>query len=80
MRPNSLIDELRQFLFDKGINYISGYTPRGSKIAEFWCFDDKIKQFIDKQLKTQYHRIYISNKSNNFYYCSFQPLFLKTYK
>lgn len=80
MRPNSLIDELRQFLFDNGINYISGYTPRGSKIAEFWCFDDKIKQFIGKQLKTKYHRIYISNKFNNHYYCSFQPLFLKTYK
>ena len=55
MKPNSLIDELRQFLFDKGINYISGYTQRGSKITEFWCFDDKIKQFTDRQLETQYH-------------------------
>jgi hypothetical protein len=80
MRLNSLVDELRQFLFDKGINYISGYTQRGSKITEFWCFDDKIKQFTNKPLKTQYHRIYISKKFNNFYYCSFQPLFLKTYK
>lgn len=78
MRPNSLVNELRQFLRSKGINYISGHTPRGSKITEFWCFEN-IDDIIHKQMKTQYHRIYISRKYDNFYYCSFQPLTTKTY-
>lgn len=78
MRPDSLVDELRQFLGSKGINYISGYTPRGSKITEFWCFEN-MDNIINKQMKTQYHRIYISRKRDNFYYCSFQPLTTKTY-
>lgn len=74
------MEELRQFLFDKGINYISGYTQRGSKITEFWCFDDKIKQFIGKQLETDWHRIIIGQISDYKFYCSFQPKYLKIYE
>lgn len=79
-RPNNLIEELRTFMWDHGIEYINGSTPRGSKVTEFFCFDDKIKDLLYKQFETDWHRIIIGQISDYKFYCSFQPKYLKTYK
>ena len=79
-KPNNLIDELRIFLQQYGIPHIEGSVNRGSKTAEFFCFDDKIKNLLYKQFETDWHRIIIGQISDYKFYCSFQPKYLKTYK
>ena len=80
MRPNNLIEELRIFMHNHGIAYINGSTSRGSKITEFFCFDDKIKDLLYKPFETDWHRIIIGQISDYKFYCNFQPKYLKTYK
>ena len=79
-KPNNLIDELRIFLQQYRIPHIEGFVNRGSKTAEFFCFDDKIKNLLYKQFETPWHRIIIGQISDYKFYCSFQPKYLKTYK
>lgn len=58
-KPDNLIDELRMFLQQYGILHIKGSVNRGSKIAEFFCFNDEIVNILYKQLETPWHRIII---------------------
>ena len=46
-KPNNLIDELRMFLQQYGIPHIEGSVSRGSKTAEFFCFNDEILKIFN---------------------------------
>lgn len=73
--------ELSETLRDEfGIEIVGAYTSRGSKIVDFYCFDNAIECITHIQLQNKYHRYIITKKSDNYYSCSFQPLHLKTYK
>lgn len=72
--PTTLGQELYDTLLEQyNIEIYGCKGQRGSKVIEFYCKDDKIKQILNKGLHNKYHNYILGVKDDRFnlYYCNF---------